>query len=93
MIHFQPKVKSVYFALLATLAVGGLGLRIGMQALDVYLKRHKIPACEGIDTRRLTRKLRTQGAMRGVLAMPAMVVTLAVLQLSMFWLNVPYVKR
>lgn len=39
MIHFQPKVKPVYFALLATLAIGGLGLRIGMQALDVYLKR------------------------------------------------------
>ena len=43
MIHFQPKVKSVYFALLATLAVGGLGLRIGMQALDVYLKKDPVP--------------------------------------------------
>ena len=43
MIHFQPKVKAVYFALLATLAVGGLGLRIGMQALDVYLKKDPVP--------------------------------------------------
>ena len=43
MIHFQPKVKSVYFALLATLALGGLGLRIGMQALDVYLKKDPVP--------------------------------------------------
>ena len=43
MIHFQPKVKPVYFALLATLAVGGLGLRIGMQALDVYLKKDPVP--------------------------------------------------
>ena len=40
----------------------------GRESLDVYLKRHKIPACEGIDTRCLTRKLRTQGAMKGVLA-------------------------
>ena len=40
----------------------------GRESLDVYLKRHKIPACEGIDTRCLTRKLRTKGAMRGVLA-------------------------
>jgi len=40
----------------------------GRESLEVYLKRHKIPACEGIDTRCLTRKLRTKGAMKGVLA-------------------------
>ncbi|NCY21811.1 carbamoyl-phosphate synthase small subunit [bacterium] len=38
------------------------------ETLDVYLRRHKIPAVEGVDTRALTRKLRIQGAMRGVLA-------------------------
>ncbi|NBS88109.1 MAG: carbamoyl-phosphate synthase small subunit [Verrucomicrobia bacterium] len=40
----------------------------GRESVEVYLKRHKIPACEGIDTRCLTRKLRTKGAMKGVLA-------------------------
>jgi carbamoyl-phosphate synthase small subunit len=38
------------------------------ETLDVYLRRHKIPAVEGVDTRALTRKLRIQGAMKGVLA-------------------------
>ena len=38
------------------------------ESLEVYLRRNKIPAVEGVDTRALTRKLRTQGAMRGVLA-------------------------
>ncbi|MCX6935089.1 MAG: glutamine-hydrolyzing carbamoyl-phosphate synthase small subunit [Verrucomicrobia bacterium] len=38
------------------------------ETLDVYLQRHKVPALEGVDTRALTRKLRTQGAMKGVLA-------------------------
>lgn len=38
------------------------------ETLEVYLQRNKVPAVEGVDTRALTRKLRTQGAMRGVLA-------------------------
>jgi len=38
------------------------------ESLETYLRRHKVPAVEGVDTRALTRKLRTQGAMRGVLA-------------------------
>jgi len=38
------------------------------ETLDVYLRRQKIPAVEGVDTRALTRKLRIQGAMKGVLA-------------------------
>ena len=38
------------------------------ESLDVYLKRHKVPALEGVDTRALTRRLRTKGAMKGVLA-------------------------
>ena len=38
------------------------------ETLDVYLRRYKIPAVEGVDTRALTRKLRIQGAMKGVLA-------------------------
>lgn len=35
--------------------------------LDEYLKRHGIPAIEGVDTRALTRRLRVSGAMRGVI--------------------------
>jgi carbamoyl-phosphate synthase small subunit len=38
------------------------------ETLEVYLQRNKVPAVEGVDTRALTRKLRTQGAMKGVLA-------------------------
>jgi len=38
------------------------------ESLEVYLQRNKVPAVEWVDTRALTRKLRTQGAMRGVLA-------------------------
>ena len=38
------------------------------ESLEVYLQRNKVPAVEAVDTRALTRKLRTQGAMKGVLA-------------------------
>ncbi|MDA0324422.1 MAG: glutamine-hydrolyzing carbamoyl-phosphate synthase small subunit [Verrucomicrobia bacterium] len=38
------------------------------ETLDVYLRRHKVLGLEGVDTRCLTRKLRTLGAMKGVLA-------------------------
>ena len=38
------------------------------ETLEVYLQRNKVPAVEGVDTRALTRKLRTQGAMKGVWA-------------------------
>jgi carbamoyl-phosphate synthase small subunit len=38
------------------------------ESLEVYLQRNQVPAVEGVDTRALTRKLRTQGAMKGVLA-------------------------
>jgi carbamoyl-phosphate synthase small subunit len=37
-------------------------------SLDAYLKRHNIPGLAGIDTRALVRKLRTKGAMKGVLS-------------------------
>ncbi|HCP06565.1 MAG TPA: carbamoyl phosphate synthase small subunit, partial [Verrucomicrobiales bacterium] len=33
------------------------------ETLDVYLRRHKVLGLEGVDTRCLTRKLRTLGAM------------------------------
>jgi len=36
--------------------------------LQAYLRRHGIPAISGIDTRSLTRHLRTQGAMRACLS-------------------------
>ncbi|MFH1921953.1 MAG: glutamine-hydrolyzing carbamoyl-phosphate synthase small subunit [Planctomycetota bacterium] len=36
--------------------------------LDEYLRRHGIVAIEGIDTRALVRRIRTRGAMKGVLS-------------------------
>ncbi|PSN10917.1 carbamoyl phosphate synthase small subunit, partial [filamentous cyanobacterium CCP5] len=38
------------------------------QSLPDYLKSHKIPGIYGIDTRALTRKLRTVGAMNGAIS-------------------------
>src|SRR4030095_11087225 len=37
-------------------------------SLDAYLKRFDIPGLAGIDTRALVRKLRTKGALKGVLS-------------------------
>ena len=42
------------------------------ESLEVYLQRRKVPALEGVDTRCLTRKLRTMGAMKGVLSSKGM---------------------
>ena len=39
------------------------------ESLPDYLRRHRIPAIEGIDTRKLTRILRRTGAQRGLLTM------------------------
>jgi carbamoyl-phosphate synthase small subunit len=38
------------------------------ETLDAYLSRHRIGGIEGLDTRRLVRHLRTQGAQMGVLS-------------------------
>src|SRR5262249_41923994 len=38
------------------------------ETLDSYLRRHGVPGLQGVDTRALTRRLRTQGTLRGVLA-------------------------
>ncbi|MCF6312240.1 MAG: glutamine-hydrolyzing carbamoyl-phosphate synthase small subunit [Verrucomicrobiales bacterium] len=38
------------------------------ETLDAYLKRHKVPGIQGIDTRALTKRLREQGAMRAVIS-------------------------
>jgi carbamoyl-phosphate synthase small subunit len=38
-----------------------------VETLDAYLKRYDIPGIAGIDTRALVRKLRIQGAMKGVI--------------------------
>jgi carbamoyl-phosphate synthase small subunit len=38
------------------------------ETLDAYLERHSVPGISGIDTRALVRRLRTVGAMNGVLA-------------------------
>ena len=37
-------------------------------SLDEYLKKHGVVGLEGIDTRALVRRIRTQGAMKGVLS-------------------------
>jgi carbamoyl-phosphate synthase small subunit len=37
-------------------------------ALGAYLKQHSIPGLAGIDTRALVRRIRTVGAMRGVIS-------------------------
>jgi len=37
------------------------------QSLDAYLKQHNIPGIQGVDTRALTKHLRTLGAMRSVI--------------------------
>lgn len=39
--------------------------------LDAYLKHHEIPAMEGVDTRALTKILRTRGALKAVLSTEA----------------------
>ena len=38
------------------------------ESLGDYLKRHNIPGIEGVDTRALTRHIRTRGAMKSVLS-------------------------
>ena len=38
-----------------------------LESLDDYLKRYEVPGISGIDTRALTKHLRTHGAMRGVI--------------------------
>lgn len=37
-------------------------------SLDEYLRRHDVPAIAGVDTRRLTRHIRTAGAMQGAVS-------------------------
>jgi carbamoyl-phosphate synthase small subunit len=38
------------------------------ESLDGWLGRHNVPVLTGVDTRRLTRHIRSKGAMRGVIA-------------------------
>jgi carbamoyl-phosphate synthase small subunit len=38
------------------------------ETLEEYLVRHDIPAMEGIDTRALVRRIRTRGALKGILS-------------------------
>jgi carbamoyl-phosphate synthase small subunit len=38
------------------------------ESLDAWLARYQIPVLTGVDTRRLTRHIRSKGAMRGVIA-------------------------
>jgi len=38
------------------------------EGLDEWLARHEIPVLTGVDTRKLTRHIRSKGAMRGVIA-------------------------
>jgi carbamoyl-phosphate synthase small subunit len=47
-------------------------------SLDEYLKKHEIPGIQGIDTRALTRHLRTRGAMKACLTTEKMSIEQAV---------------
>jgi carbamoyl-phosphate synthase small subunit len=38
------------------------------EPLDAYLRRHGVVAMDGVDTRALTRRLRTEGAMKGLIS-------------------------
>jgi len=40
------------------------------ESLNDYLARHRVPGISGIDTRALVRRLRTAGAMNGIIAQP-----------------------
>lgn len=42
-----------------------------VETLDAYLKRYNIPGIAGIDTRALVRKLRIQGALKGIICTDA----------------------
>lgn len=48
------------------------------ESLQSYLSRHKIPGIQGVDTRSLTIKLRTAGAMRGMLCTSGLAPELAI---------------
>ena len=41
-LRFAPRTRVAYVALLATLAIGGLGLRAAMQSFEVYLRKEPI---------------------------------------------------
>jgi hypothetical protein len=41
-VRFRPSIRPVFLALLATTAIGGLGLRAAMRSLDVYLRKEPI---------------------------------------------------
>ena len=43
MMRFRPSALPAYVALLATLVAGGVGMRIAMGALDVYLRKEPVP--------------------------------------------------
>ena len=59
-----PKVSGVVVRELSRRASSWRATR----SLDDWLAEHRIPVIEGVDTRRLTRHIREQGAMRGVIA-------------------------
>jgi hypothetical protein len=41
-VRFRPSIRPVFLALLATTAIGGIGLRAAMRSLDVYLRKEPI---------------------------------------------------
>ena len=51
----------------AWLTVEQHNVSVSEMSLDDYLKEHEIPGVQGIDTRALTRHLRTRGAMKACL--------------------------
>ena len=66
----HPQVEGFIIKELSTLASNYRAV----ESLHAYLSRHNVPGIAGIDTRALVRKLRTQGALKGVICTdPALV--------------------
>jgi hypothetical protein len=49
-IRFRGPVVAAYLALVSTLVVGGLGMRLAMGALDVYLRKEPVPLRRDLGT-------------------------------------------
>lgn len=55
------------------------------ESLDAYLARHGVPGLQGIDTRALTRLIRTKGAMKGALSTEEGIDPEALVEMARAW--------
>ncbi|MFM2415202.1 MAG: carbamoyl-phosphate synthase (glutamine-hydrolyzing) small subunit [Candidatus Parcubacteria bacterium] len=65
--HFESDTIHIRGLIIARLA-SEYSHHEATRSLDAWLKEHKIPGITGIDTRALTKHLRTHGAMLGIIA-------------------------